>query len=157
MLDSKKAFLWTMSIIATLLVSLLTWGTSASANWVGNFVQRVNTLETQQQQQIRTTQDMLHKIIINMNTIMGKGHVQSNGMSDSCLRVNLVSKAKGYVDYKEAKVTNLSDLDTPSAVIKISGTFRNPDPDYLVELSSSAGRLISVEGDEFDVLIEPVE
>lgn len=90
--------------------------------------------------------------------VFGRARIQDNQANECYIRINTAGRAANYVGAAEAKVTNLSNEDTPAIEVPITGTFRNAEADYIAVLSGLAGsRLEARPGSWIDIKIEPIE
>ena len=134
------------------------------AEWTGYRAVCAQVQElAENQQQMQAQQKILQQISrdiaalkIASATVTGNARVRGNG-GDVYMVVNQLGKAENYAKEKRARVTNLSSEDSPSIVVSITGTFRNTDENYLVQLSTKAGdRLGIAVGTVAKVRLEPV-
>ena len=161
--------------ISTTVASLIVVGAlTAAFNPVRAEVVEYRTMkrEIQTQQQVREQiqQQMKEQTIIlrrvaedtavmkkDMLTVIGRAVVRDMG-EGACLRVNGLSLASKYGSMTRVRITNLTSVEMPSAVMRIEGVFQNSDENWLATLSIHAGRLVDAQsGVSIKVRLEPVE
>lgn len=91
-------------------------------------------------------------------TVMGTGRVQADGGDDSCILVNVRSRAAIYKGVPKCRITNLSSEEQQSVVVGINGTFSHADETYVVLISRKAAGLLDLQpGQSAKIRIEPAD
>lgn len=87
----------------------------------------------------------------------GKAFVM-DAPGDAYLELNISDPgASRLLEFEFLKVTNMSNPDRPSAVIKVGPTFSNLTPDYVMQLSTEAGGLLhAAVGSWPNIRVEPI-
>lgn len=91
-------------------------------------------------------------------TVFGRARVLNDTAGECYIRINTAGRGSNYIGSPKARITNLSNEDTPAIEVPITGTFRNAEADYIAVLSRLAGSRIEARpGAWIDIKLEPIE
>ena len=152
------------AVVSLMVIGILTQGWNRACAEYSEFqTMKVEVQASREQRiQMQQTVKVLEKIASDVTSIKKSvmtvtGRMTIRNFSDvACVRINVAGRAAEYANKTRARVTNLSSLEMPSVVVKIEGTFRHADADYLGVLSKHAADLIDAVGN-VNVRVELVE
>lgn len=153
------------SIVTLIAVGIVTFGGDSVSAWYQDFVKRDELSKYAKLDDVQTIQQDIRSLTTEIRryrkddlTITGRARVQTQTSTECSIRINTAGNASAFLRMKQARITNLSNRETPSTTVEISGTFRSAEADYLAVLSTVAGNRVDARpGDWIDLRIEPIE